>query len=45
LLKLTGGKPKFAQITGGEMFHEGPKSKNLQISRMKLKKKIIGELQ
>ena len=48
MLKLTGGKPKFAQITrgkfkfaqitGGEIFHEGPKPKNLQITRMKLKK-------
>jgi hypothetical protein len=35
------GKPKFAQITEGEIFHEGPKSKNLQISRMKFKKNIL----
>jgi hypothetical protein len=35
LLKLQGGKPKFAQITGGEIFREGPKPKNLQITRMK----------
>jgi len=44
LLKLQGGKPKFAQISGVEIFHEGPKPKNLKITRMKLKKKIyMGE--
>jgi len=41
LLKLQGSKPKFAQITGGEIFHEGPKPKNLQITRMKFKKNIL----
>ena len=41
MLKLQGGKPKFAQITGGEIFHEGPKPKNLQITRMKFKKNIL----
>jgi len=41
LLKLQGGKPKFAQITWSEIFHEGPKSKNLQITRMKFKKNIL----
>ena len=41
LLKLQGGKPKFAQITGSEIFHEGLKPKNLQITRMKFKKKIL----
>jgi len=41
LLKLTGGKPKFAQITGGEIFHEGLKSKNLQITRTKTKKNSL----
>jgi len=41
LLKLLGGKPKFAKITGSEIFHEGPKPKNLQITRMKFKKKIL----
>jgi len=41
LLKLQGGKPKFAQITGSEIFHEGPKPKNLQITRMKFKKNIL----
>jgi len=45
LLKLQGGKPKFAQITGGDIFHEGPKPKNLQITRMKLKKSIGGKLE
>jgi len=25
LLKLQGDKPKFPQITGGEIFHKGPK--------------------
>jgi hypothetical protein len=30
-----------AQITGGEIFQEGPKPKNLQISRMKFKKNIL----
>ena len=39
LLKLQGGKPKFAQITGSEIFHEDLKPKNLQITRMKFKKK------
>jgi len=29
LLKLTEDKSKFAQITGGEIFHEGPKPKNI----------------
>jgi len=43
LFKLQGGKPKFAQITGGEIFHEGPKPKNLQITRMKFKKNILQE--
>lgn len=43
MLKLHGGKPKFAEIRGGEIFHEGPKQKNLQITRMKLKKKKITE--
>ena len=37
-LKLQDDKPKFSQITGGEIFHEGLKPKNLQITRMKLKK-------
>jgi len=41
LLKLTGGKPKFAQITGGEICHEGPKPKNLQITRTKFEKNIL----
>jgi len=41
LFKLQGGKPKFAQITRGEIFHEGPKPKNLQIIRMKFKKYIL----
>jgi len=41
MLKLTRGKPKFAQITGGEIFREGPKPKNLQITRMKFKKNIL----
>lgn len=39
--KLQGGKPKLAQIIGGEIFQEGPKPKNLQISRMKFKKKYF----
>jgi len=38
LFKLQEGKPKFSQITGGEIFHEVLKPKNLQITRMKLKK-------
>jgi len=38
---MAGGKPKFAQIIGGEIFHEGPKPKNLQITRMKFKKYIL----
>jgi len=29
LLKLQGSKPKFVQITGCEIFYEGPKPKNL----------------
>jgi len=37
-LKLQDGKLKFSQITGGEIFHEGLKLKNLQIKRMKFKK-------
>jgi len=40
-LKLQDGKPKFSQITGGEIFHEGLKPKNLQITRMKFKKKYF----
>ena len=28
-LKLQDGKPKFSQITGGEIFHEGLEPKNL----------------
>jgi len=43
LFKLQGGKPKFAQITRCEIFHEGPKPKNLQITRMKFKKNILQE--
>jgi chromosomal replication initiation ATPase DnaA len=35
------GKTKLAQITGSEIFQEGPKPKNLQISRMKFKKKYF----
>ena len=30
MLKLQGDKPKFAQITGSEIFHKSLKSKNLQ---------------
>jgi len=41
LLKLQGGKAKFAQITGSEIFHKGLKPKNLQITRMKFKKNIL----
>jgi len=41
LLKLQGGKPKFAQITGGEISRERPKPKNLQITRIKSKKNIL----
>jgi len=40
-LKLQDGKPKFSQITGDEIFHEGLKPKNLQITRMKFKKKNL----
>jgi len=40
LLKLEEGKLIFAQITGVEIFHEGPKQKNLQIIRIKFKKNI-----
>ena len=43
LFKLQGGEPKFAQITGSEIFHEGLKPKNLQITRMKFKKNILQE--
>ena len=38
---MAGGKPKFAQITGSEIFHEGPKPKILQITRIKFKKNIL----
>jgi len=38
-LLITRGKPKFAQIIGDEIFHEGPK-KN-KITRMKFKKNIL----
>jgi len=31
LLKLQGGKLKSAQITGGEIFHEGPKQKKIKL--------------
>jgi len=31
----------FSQITGGEIFHEGLKQKNLQFTRMKFKKNIL----
>ena len=41
---MAGGKPKFAQITGSEIFHEGPKPKNIQITRMKFKKNILQEV-
>jgi len=41
---MAGGKPKFSQITGGEntlnfviWHHQGPKSKNLQITRLESK--------
>jgi len=41
---MAGGKPKFAQITGGEStlnfviwYHEGPKPENLQITRLESK--------
>jgi len=32
------GKPKFAQITRDEIYHEGPKQKYIQITRTKTKK-------
>ena len=38
---MTRGKPKFAQIAGGKIFHEGIKPKNLQIIRTKSKKNIL----
>jgi len=52
LLKLIRGKSKFAKITrgvnlnllklqGGEIFHEGPKPKKIQIIKMKFKKNIL----
>ena len=41
LLKLQKGKPKFAQIIGSEIFHEGSKPIFFQITRMKLKKKYF----
>jgi len=41
LFKLQGGEPKFAQIAGSEIFHEGLKPNNLQITRMKFKKNIL----
>jgi len=51
LLKLSGNKPKFAQITGGklkfsqitgcEICHESPKPKK-KITRTKTKNKITG---
>jgi len=36
---MAGGKPNFVQMTWGEICHEGPKPKNLQITRTKTKKK------
>jgi len=39
--KLQGGKPKFAQITRGEIFREGPKSKHLQSTMIKFKNNIL----
>jgi len=41
LLKLPGGKPKFAQITWGEICHEGPKQNKNKNTRMRTKKKEI----
>jgi len=41
LLKLQGGKPKFSQIIGGKIFHEGLKQKNLQITRTESKINIL----
>jgi len=37
----TGGKPKFSQITGGKICYEGLKPKNLQITRTESKKNIL----
>ena len=34
-----GGKPKFAQITGGEIFHEGPKPKKSSNYKDEIQKK------
>jgi len=47
---MAGGNPKFSQITGGESTlnfviwcHEGPKSKNLQITELKFKQIFLRE--
>jgi hypothetical protein len=41
LLKLQGGKPKFAQITGGEIFYEGPKPKKSSNFKDEIQKKYF----
>jgi len=41
LIKLTEDKPKFAQITGGEICHECPKPNKFQITKTKTQKKYL----
>jgi len=44
-VQITEGKPKISQILEDEICHEGPKSKNVQITRTKSKKKLQRENQ